>query len=227
MACSLRSEQEAKYYLKITLARRKTRTEAARPSFPGDTSFTQGGFWLSNEEQLPFAQRHFSLSLVRMPLASNPSFSHYHSLFPPLRHLPKLQPPHSTHTIPPGLGWLRFMGLGVPSSDQKVRGSYSQSQAPNCFGWEDGYVSWWVGEQKVLHSPKNFISQKIPFMLKSRELGGLLMNINVSALSAGMSRVCSCCTTPSNRQRSSPCCVKGLAARTSVNSSVNKSFWIL
>lgn len=90
---------------------------------------------------------------------------------------PKLQPPHSTHTIPPGLGWLRFVGLGVPSSDQKVRGSYSQSRAPNCFGWEDGYVSWRASEQKVLHftknvhfpseNPKHRYSKKIPFMLKS------------------------------------------------------------
>lgn len=51
-ACRLQSEQEAERYSKITLARRKTCTEAARRSFPGDISFTHRGFWLANEELL-------------------------------------------------------------------------------------------------------------------------------------------------------------------------------
>lgn len=51
-ACRLQSEQEAQRYLKITLARRKTCTQAANRSFPGDISFTQRGFWLANEEPL-------------------------------------------------------------------------------------------------------------------------------------------------------------------------------
>lgn len=61
MACRLKSEQEAECYLKITLARRKTCTEAARRSFPGDTSFTQGGFWLANEELLTRESASYSL----------------------------------------------------------------------------------------------------------------------------------------------------------------------
>ena len=60
MACSLRSEKEAKHYLKITLARRKTRTEAARASFPGDTSFTQGDSGWPMTNSYPF---HKDISL--------------------------------------------------------------------------------------------------------------------------------------------------------------------
>lgn len=61
--------------------------------FPWWYFFTQGGFWLANEQQLPFTQRKFSLSLslpFSFPLISNPSFSHYHSLFSPLWHLPNI-----------------------------------------------------------------------------------------------------------------------------------------
>lgn len=154
VACSLRSEKEAKHYLKITLARRKTCTEAARPSFPGDTSFTQGDSGPANEEQLPFSQRHFSLSLFHFPLHQIPPSL----ITTPSSHLwgTSQTSSFSTHN-PPRFGVALGPGSG-PSSDQKVRGSCSQSQAPNCsmlcLSWDYAYVSWWAGEQKVLHYTK-------------------------------------------------------------------------
>lgn len=101
MACSLWSEKEAKHYLKITLARRKARTEAARPSFPGDTSFTQGDSGWPMRSSYPF-NKDISLSLS-LPLSFSPHFrSLLLSLPLPLltfEEPPKL--PHSAHTIHP------------------------------------------------------------------------------------------------------------------------------
>lgn len=92
--------------LKITLARRKTCTEAARRSFPGDTSFTQGGFWLANEELLTRENDSYrlhkaiSLSFIfpnfQPPPITTPSLS-------PLRHLPTfylLVPLLQLHPLP-------------------------------------------------------------------------------------------------------------------------------
>lgn len=221
MACRLRSEQEAKYYLKITLARRKTRTEAARPSFPGDTSSHGGDSGWPMRNSYPL-HKDISLSLSFSP--------HFQSLLlslplPLLTFVapPKHLPPHSTHTICPGLGWLMSRGKSSPSSDQKVTGSCSQSRAPNCallcLSWESGYVS------RIDGNLQSFWEN--PIHIQVRDLGGLVANRNVSALCAGNGLHLQLLHNAVQLTVRQPSRIKGPVAHTSGKATVNNSYWIL
>lgn len=88
---------------------KNTDTEATGPSFPGDTSFAQGGFWSTNEEpftkkrQQPFTQRCLplllllscSLSLAIPPSPITTPISHFSDTFTLpeafLLHFPKIR----------------------------------------------------------------------------------------------------------------------------------------
>lgn len=170
MACRLRSEKEAKHYLKITLAWRKTR-RGSETKFPWWYFLHTGGFWLANEEQLPFSQRHFSLSLFHFPLTSDPSFSHYHSLLSPLRHLLNFLIQHTQSTQV--WGAIRSRGRAVLRVTRRsgVHAVRARLQTvPLCLSWDNGYVSWWAGEQKVLHYTKTaHLSSKFTFTIIVRK----------------------------------------------------------
>lgn len=236
MACSLQSEKEAKHYLKITLARRKTR-RGSETKFPWwlPTSFTQGDSGWPMRSSYPFHKDiSLSPSFIFLSLQIPPSL-----ITTPSSHLwgTSQTSPFSTHYPPSfgvalGPGGRAVLRVARRSEVHAVRARL-QTVVLCCVSAEITVMSpdEQVNQrsrtvQKLFIYLLNLPSQLLwenPIHTKVREVRGLVKDINISALSAGTELLLQLLHNTVQLTERQPSRIKSLAARTRGNSTVNKA----